>query len=245
MKKAAIYSGAAGLLDEVALAGAVVRRVRECEALHDAVTPFRIGAAANIDAAMQQYVAVVRSFEPPGPARMMALRWALSAYVGEESKSYGRSQRSSHLAGSVTSFGIGNLKCNKLVADAYAVGAGAGLSIGADWFSEGEGSGWPAQRQAGSVWPPQANHLADVTKNLRSLTNARPLRQPGEDKANPELGDIIAFPAEAASGHVGLYLGRNLIVSAKETGIEIGTVAAEQGAHGGSARIRKFNGSGR
>lgn len=233
------------LFDGAALQRAVALRVRERELLSDAITPFRAGGAERIDAAMQQYVEVFASTAPPTPSRLLALRWTLNFYLSADAQNYGRWRRSEHARGSVTSFGNGDHKCNKLVADAYAVGAGAGLSVGTDWFSEGAGTGWPAMQQGDDLWPPQSNQLANPAKNIRSLTDARDLRQPGEAKANPELGDVIAFPAAVGSGHVGLYLGRNLIVSAKETGIEIGPVEVESAAHGGIARIRKFTGSGR
>jgi hypothetical protein len=99
-------------------------------------------------------------------------------------------------------------------------------------------------RDGDSLWPPQANDLANPSRNIRSLTNARNLRS-GDDKANPELGDIIAFPSTDGSGHTGLYLGKNLIVSAKETGIEVHPLECEQSQHGDVALIRKFTGSGK
>ncbi len=105
---------------------------------------------------------------------------------------------------------------------------------------------WPALNLDGEIWPPIANELADPKLNMRSLTNARELRAKGEDKANPFLGDAIVFPGNGEErGHVGLYLGYNTIVSAKESGVEIGTVDHEQKVHGNRAMIRKFNGSGR
>jgi len=235
----------AGVATDAALQAGVPNLVRRRESLKDAVTPFRAGGSERIDAVMAQFGEVVASFGGNVPPRILALRWALSQYLlPEASATYSRAQRGQHLPESVTSFAKGDHKCNKLVADAYAVGAGVGLAVGADWFSPGTGTGWPAVQIGTDLWPPKANDLAEPDKNLRSLTDARPLRQPGEDKAAPELGDLIAFPAAQASGHVGLYLGRNLIVSAKETGIEIGPVEAEQAAHGNVVLIRKFNRSG-
>ncbi len=241
-----ITGHALGASADETLQAAIPVRVRERETLRDAVTLFRAGASERIDEAMAQFGQVTAEFSAAPPPRLFALRWALLQYLSPAaSAGYSRWQRGQHVPGSVTSFGQGDYKCNKLVADAYAIGADAGLSIGTDWFGEGRGTGWPALQQGADVWPPQANHLADPAKNLRSLTNARALRQPGEEKAKPELGDIIAFPGNAESGHVGLYLGRNLIVSAKETGIEIGPLEVEQLEHGNIVRIRKFNGSGR
>ncbi|HEX2751438.1 MAG TPA: NlpC/P60 family protein, partial [Verrucomicrobiales bacterium] len=106
------------------------------------------------------------------------------------------------------------------------------------------GTGWPAMRDGDSLWPPQANDLAHPSRNIRSLTNARNLRS-GDDKANPELGDVISFPSTDGSGHTGLYLGKNLIVSAKETGIEVHPLEYEHSQHGDTTRIRKFTGSGK
>ena len=73
---------------------------------------------------------------------------------------------------------------------------------------------------------------------------ARPLRLAGEPKAAPELGDLIAFPARTGAGHVGLYLGKDLIVSAKETGVEIHPLAYERAMHDNIVVIRKFTGTG-
>jgi hypothetical protein len=216
------------------------------EPLVDAVTQFRTGGSAAIAAAMAQYGQVMAEHAAESKPRLFALRWALSQYVVEAARAgYARDVRNQHLEGSVTSFGAGNYKCNKLVADAYAVGAGVGLSVATDWTSPGEGRGWPAMRDGKALWPPKANELARAGWNTRSLTDARILRQPGEDKAKPELGDLICFPSPTSFGHVGLYVGKDLIISAKETGLEIGPIEAETAAHGGIVRIRKFNGSGR
>lgn len=241
------WAGArAAVLSDATLASRVPELVKEREALKDAVTPFRTGGSLAIGGAMQQYLEVMAEFAAAPKPRLLALRWALSQYVtGPVRAGYAKDVRNQHLDGSVTSFGAGNYKCNKLVADAYAVGADVGLSTGKDWISPGEGKGWPAMRDGNSSWPPKANELARANWNIRSLTDARLLRQPGEPKAQPELGDLIAFPSEGEFGHVGLYVGKNLILSAKETGIEIGPIEPETAAHGGIVRIRKFNGSGR
>ncbi len=195
---------------------------------------------------MAQYVQVLADFPDSPPPRIQALRWALQAYVSAATRgNYGQFVRSQHVDGSVTSFASGDPKCNKLVADAYAHGAGAGTSVAPTWGQEAvSGRGWPVKESEGNFWPPQSTHLADRGLNLRSLTNARPLRDPGDDKAKPELGDIIAFPPVERVGHTGLYLGRNVIVAAKEEGIELETIESEQAAHGGVVVIRKFNGSG-
>ncbi len=220
--------------------------VRKREPLNDPVTQFRTGASAVIEGAMEQYVQVMAEHAAAPKPRLLALRWALARYVDEAARAgYAKDVRHQHLDGSVTSFAAGNYKCNKLVADAYAVGAGVGLSVAKDWTSPGEGNGWPAMRDGTSLWPPKANELARAGWNTRSLTDARPLRQADEPKAAPELGDLICFPSEGQFGHVGLYLGKNLVLSAKETGLEIGPIEAETKAHGGIVRIRKFNGSGR
>ena len=231
---------------EASLAARVVAKVRVRESLGDAMQPFRQGAAARIAGVMEQYASVQAEFAGRTPARLLALRWALQVYIDESRRPlYAKAVRGAHVDGSVTSFGAGDLKCNKLVADAYAAGAGCGLAKGTDWHSPGDGTGWPAMKSGDSLWPPQANDLANQSKNLRSLTNARPLRQAGEPKAAPELGDIIAFPESSGSGHVGLYLGKDLIITAKETGVEIHPLAYEQSLHGGVVVIRKFTGTGR
>jgi hypothetical protein len=230
---------------DAALMAKVVALAVSRESLTDAVAPFRKGAGAKISLVMSQYAKVAEELAKAPPARLLALNWALRQYVSTERQAaYTKARRSQHVDNSVTSFGTGDLKCNKLVADAYAAGANCGLSTGSGWYDEGKGTGWPAMLKDGSLWPPQANELADSARNIRSLTNARNLRS-GEDKAEPELGDIIAFPAENGSGHTGLYLGKNLIVSAKETGIEVHPLEYEQGQHGGVVRIRKFTGSGK
>jgi hypothetical protein len=233
-------------LTDTDLAERVPEIVRKREPLTDAVTEFRTGGSALISGAMEQYVQVMAEFAADPKPRLLALRWALTRYIDEDSRAaYAKDKRHQHLDGSVTSFAAGNYKCNKLVADAYAVGAGVGLSIANDWTSPGEGRGWPAMRDGRSLWPPKANELARAGWNTRSLTDARPLRQPGEPKAQPELGDLICFPSDGDFGHVCLYVGKDLILSAKETGLEIGPIAPERTAHGNIVRIRKFNGSGK
>ena len=233
-------------LSDAELPGAVRQLVKRRELLEDAMRPFRRGASVLIDTVMEQYAVVQAEFAGRTPPRLMALRWALQRYLDEAGRAtYGKAPRCPHTEGSVTSFGTDSLKCNKLVADAYATGAGKGLSTGPDWSGPGDKTGWPAELLKGDLWPPQANRLADQKLNIRSLTNARPLRQPDEPKAAPDLGDLIAFPSSNGSGHVGLYLGKNLIVSAKETGIEIHPLEYEQALHGGVVVIRKFTGTGR
>jgi cell wall-associated NlpC family hydrolase len=233
-----------GALDAPLMAK-VIALVTSRESLTDTSTPFRRGAAEKISVVMSQYATVAAELAKAPPSRLLALNWALRQYVTPSRRAiYAKSVRCPHVDNSVTSFGEANLKCNKLVADAYAAGAGCGLSTGSGWYDEGAGTGWPAMRDSDSLWPPQANDLANSTKNIRSLTNARNLRS-GDDKAQPELGDIIAFPSDDGSGHTGLYLGKNLIVSAKETGIEVHPLEYEQSQHGNIARIRKFTGSGK
>lgn len=184
-----------------ALPEALPDLVRQRERLEDAMAPFRRGGSEALAAAMRQYAEVFAEFAPDPPPRLRALAWALSQYADPAARSaYAKARRHPHVDGSVTSFGKDTFKCNKLVADAYAFGAETGLSSGPDWFSEGEGTGWPAEREGNDLWPPRANTLADPLKNLRSLTDARPLNQPGEDKAKPGLGDLIAFPSEKPEG---------------------------------------------
>lgn len=223
----------------------IISLTKKREGLDEPDDAYRRGAGGRIEDALKQFKAVWADNSVP-PPRLKALAWALQLYAKESTrKSYGLEVRSPHVEGSVTSFAAGDYKCNKLVADAYASGAGCGLSIAAKWDVAGRGTGWPALEEGENQWPPQANHLADPTKNLRSLTAARELGAADDPKAQPELGDIIAFPSSDGLGHASLYLGKGLIISAKSEGIEIHPLAFEQRSHGGLARIRKFNGSGK
>ncbi|MGQ0615301.1 MAG: NlpC/P60 family protein [Planctomycetaceae bacterium] len=161
--------------------------------------------------------------------------------------SYAKVSNSDPQGGGITGFPSNSWKCNKLVADAYSAGSGVGLSVGPKPHGNGTGKGFPASRDSGGTWPPLANSLAQKEYDLRSLTNARDLdetRTVADSRAHPEPGDIIAFPAQLGSGHSSLYIGNGLVISAKGTGVEVGTIASERSTHNGVARIRKFTGSG-
>lgn len=242
-------AAAAGLLaifaqvraDEAAMAQSVVNKVYARETITDEITPFRLGSAPRIVEAMNQYLATQAEHAATRPARLIALRWALEQYVNETARfSYAKSSRSQNFSGSVTSFGEDTYKCNKLAADSYAHGANRGLSLGTTWDGEGGQAGWPAKALDGSQWPPTANTLASLKTNPRNLTPAVALRSAGVPSSFPDLGDLIVFPLDGGHGHVGLYLGKDLIISAKASGIEVGTIEKEREEHGGIVRVRKF-----
>lgn len=224
---------------------------------------------ANIEqiifSAMEQYRDVFYEYEASLPVRFKALAWALKQYISESSRySYAYDARSS---GSVLTksqlesndldptklrispYNKYNFKCNKLIADSYAVGGAVGLSIGKGLGGKKiKGKGYPAAYDFDSgkyMWGPKANRLAKRNHNLRSLTYARELREQDELKAQPQLGDIICFPAQEGLGHSSLYLGKRLIISAKSSGVEIEREDSETEWHDGLVRIRKFTGSGR
>lgn len=246
-------------------------RLRE-QALKDSLLgageyPYGNEVAARLPLALQQLRDIVASFAPETlPPRLKALLWVLQLYTNEDyrvtyayaAKSPGRIiSRAELLAPSldasklqVSTYNAYDWKCNKLVADAYAVGAGVGLSVGQTLGGMAlKGNGYPAAYEwSGNtcyLWAPQANVLAKLNHNLRSLTLAKNLRTPRDPQAQPELGDILAFPTEYGLGHSALYLGRRLIVSAKTDGIELETEEYETVMHEDKARIRKFTASGR
>ena len=130
-------------------------------------------------------------------------------------KSYGFS---GSLSGDQTirDVGAGNNKCNLLVANAYAIGAGIG---------SGGDSGVPVQSTtAGSLLglanPPAANDWADPSRALGmfSLTSS------------PGVGDIAAFPHPGGQGHSGLVLGNGLMIYAGPTDVKINTIDDTQRA---------------
>lgn len=215
---------------------------------------------------MDQYREVMQEYENALPARLKALTSVLHMYTNEDyratysydTKSVGSILTSDEFEADdldaatlrVSTYNEYDWKCNKLVADAYAVGASVGLSIGTTLGGDKiTGNGYPAavdcQGAHCYLWAPQANILARQNHNLRSLTHAKPIRQQGDLKAQPELGDIVCFPTDGGLGHSSLYLGKKLIISAKGSGIEIETEEYETEEHNGLARIRKFTGSGR
>lgn len=231
---------------DIALAEAVCHVATGREKLADGMSPFREGVAGRILAAMQQYLEVLDENRGATLSRLRAVRWALGVYTSATLRpSYGQSVAHEQLEGSVSAFDRGDPKCNKFVADAYAFGAGRGLSEGATYSGEGVGTGWPARRLGINIWPPLSNQLADPGLNLRSLSLAQEMRTSGDENSRPELGDAIAFPNLRSVGHVGLFLGHHLLISAKEGGVEIETLESEAAAHDGKIFIRKFNGSGR
>lgn len=222
----------------------------------------------RLQPALQQYRDIVLSYADHTllPPRLKALTWALSLYTNEDyrvtyayaTKSNGSILTKSALESAsldatklrVSTYNAYDWKCNKLVADAYAVGAGVGLSIGKTLGGEKlKGNGYPAAYECvGSncyLWAPQANILAKLNHNVRSLTFAKIPRSRNDPQAQPELGDIMCFPSDGGLGHSSLYLGRKLIISAKTDGIELETEEYETEMHDGRARMRKFTGSGR
>ncbi len=228
--------------------------------------PFGTNIKQRLTPAMDQYRDLMQRHEANLPPRLKALTWVLRMYINEdyrvtyafEIKSLGTILTLGQLEANtfdptkvrVSTYNAYDWKCNKLVADAYAVGAAAGLSIGKSLGGvKTKGDGYPATHSCGGntcyLWAPQANELARPERNLRSLTNARVLRGRPDANAQPEVGDIICFPTDGGLGHSSLYLGKKLIISAKTDGIEIETEEFETEMHDGKARLRKFTGSGK
>lgn len=241
----------------------VIDKVNERE--DESLGRFGLDIEETIYSAMEQYRDVVNDNKSSLPTRIKALTWALEQYINETSRfSYSVDARS--LGGVLTekqlnsatldttslrisTYNIDSYKCNKLIADSYAVGGEVGLSIGKSLGRRKiKGKGYPAAYDFDSgkyMWGPKANRLTKLNHNLRSLTYARVLREQDEIKAQPELGDIICFPYPEGLGHSSLYLGKGLIISAKFSGIEIETETYEKEGHNDIARIRKFTGSGK
>ncbi|QTR49430.1 hypothetical protein [Candidatus Thiothrix anitrata] len=228
--------------------------------------PYGDNIAQRLTPALDQYRELMISHTADLLPRLKALTWALRMYINEDYrvtyayhlKSMGTILTKTELESStldptkvrVSTYNAYDWKCNKLVADAYAVGGAVGLSIGKNLDGvKTKGNGYPAAYDCNNntcyLWAPQANILAKQNYNLRSLTNAKPLRKTGDLMAQPEVGDIICFPSEGGLGHSSLYLGKKLIISAKESGIDIEAEEYETEGHDGKARIRKFTGSGR
>ena len=63
--------------------------------------------------------------------------------------------------------------------------------------------------------------------------------------AKPLPGDVVSYPNDEGHGHSSMFLGNDLIISAKGSGVEITTVKSELDSHGGIGRVRKFTGSGK
>ena len=241
----------------------VIEKVEERE--DKALGRFGLDVDQVIYSAMEQFRDVVNDNKPVLATRIKALTWALEEYINETSRLsyslYERSEGGLLLKKDLNSTNLdttklrispynkGSFKCNKLVADAYAVGGEVGLSIGKNWGGRKiKGKGYPAKYDYDSgvyMWGPKANGLSKLNHNLRSFTYARAIREHGEIKAQPELGDIICFPYPEGLGHSSLYLGKGLIISAKFSGIEVETELYEKEKHDDIARVRKFTGSGR
>lgn len=227
--------------------------------------PYGENVAERLTLAMGQYRELMQHHQADMLPRLKAVTWVLRMYVNEDYRvTYARATKSlgsildksvleadtfdpTHIR--ISTYNASDWKCNKLVADAYAVGAGVGLSIGKSLGGvKTKGDGYPAILDCNGntcyLWAPQANELANPDRNLRSLTYARTLRGRTDVNAQPEVGDIICFPSRSGLGHSSLYLGKKLIISAKTYGIDIETEEYETEGHEGKARIRKFTGSG-
>jgi len=228
--------------------------------------PFGDNIEQRLTPAMDQYRDLMQRHAADLLPRLKALTWVFRMYINEDYrvtyafdiKSLGTILAKGDLEANtfdptkvrVSTYNEYNWKCNKLVADAYAVGAGVGLSIGKSLGgTKTKGDGYPAAYEYADnvcyLWAPQANELTKSDRNLRSLTNARIPRVRADANALPEVGDIMCFPAEGGLGHSSLYLGKKLIISAKTDGIDIETEEFETEMHDGKARLRKFTGSGK
>ena len=177
------------------------------------------------------------------PAPLKALLYALKQYA-DDPEQYAFARKCPQRKGSISGYPENTWKCNKLVADCYAAGAGVGLST-----KTGE-PGYPANKDESGTWGPQANDLARKGGNLRSLTDARDIKSKGSNgqidpKSVPQSGDIVAYPNPGGYGHSSIYIGDGIVVAAKTGGVRLETVKYEQEAHGGSARVRKYTGTGR
>jgi RHS repeat-associated protein len=85
-----------------------------------------------------------------------------------------------------------NITCNYYVADVIQRATGENLGK----------KSW-----SGNVWPPVANDYATPKKDAR-LKNFSEVQSGG-------LGDVISFPVPGDSGHVGIYLGYDIYISAR------------------------------
>lgn len=228
--------------------------------------PFGANIEQRLTPAMDQYRDLMQRHAADLLPRLKALTWVFRMYINEDYrvtyafdiKSLGTILNKGELEADtfdptkvrVSTYNAYDWKCNKLVADAYAVGAGVGLSIAKNLGgTKIKGNGYPAAHECHGntcyLWAPQANELAKSDRNLRSFTNARVPRARSDAAAQPEVGDIMAFPTDGGLGHSSLYLGKKLIISAKTDGIEIETEEFETEMHDGKARLRKFTGSGK
>jgi hypothetical protein len=108
--------------------------------------------------------------------------------------------------GSLPASGVGAVgpkswKCNRLVADAYAVGAGL-------WY----GSSFPRMR--GTQWPYTANDLVNPRLRMRHLRVV----------SSPKVGDVVALKAPGGPGHSTLNLGGGMLLPyAGPDGVKVGT----------------------
>jgi uncharacterized protein YycO len=233
----------------------VKKRVGEMKP-HD----FEEGVKGRIDKALDDLSNEVKKYRgmPDGPdkektrVRLAATIWALSQFVGKP-EAYKENETSPHLWESVseTSGKDRAFKCNKLVADAFAHGAGIGLSL-----KPGE-VGFPIVRpphgKETAVWAPLADDFATVGQNLRNFTMARPMDMTRTKGVAPDIGDLIAVPntepntgGVVHSGHVGIYIGNGLMVAAKKVpGVTIESVDWENKNHKHKAIVRSYTGSGK
>jgi hypothetical protein len=183
------------------------------------------------------------------PASLKALLWAFHQFINKASQqSYARGERCPQLMDGVSAFNRGDWKCNKFVADAYAIGTGMGLSVEKEVTGQGHNKGFPASQDPSTrlVYPPRANWLAQRGQDIRNLTKAIDIDAQGEG-VQPVPGDIIAFHATSGAGHSALHIGGGLIISARGTGIEIGTVASERDPNSHHSHdyvsVRKYSGN--
>ncbi len=222
--------------DEEALLRKLHQTVAVRELEDDASSQHRAGGSSKIGDAIKLLKADLQRHRGSGlPARLRTLMWGVEQYVEADSREeYRYVSRAPHKQNSVTSFPSKSWKCNKFVADCYAHGAGLGLAL----VNAASGGFHAIKDGNGNKWPPQANVLASPNSKLRNLSAARVIGTP-----SPALGEVVAFPAPSdENGHAGLHLGNGLMISAKGTGIEVGTVDYETSTHDGKGRHRFYNG---
>ncbi|CAB1083586.1 hypothetical protein D1AOALGA4SA_11139 [Olavius algarvensis Delta 1 endosymbiont] len=223
--------------DEDALLNKLHQTVAVRELMDDESKKHRKGGTERIAEAIRLLKADLQNHRSGGlPARLRALKWAIEQYVDVDSRDeYRYASKSPQKEKSVTFFPKNSWKCNKLVVDGYAHGAGLGLAL----VNTARAGFHAIEESNGNKWPPTANVLASTASGLRNLSRARDIATPP-----PALGEVVAFPSPPGeNGHAGLHLGNGLMISAKGTGIEVGTVDFEKGVHSGIGRHRFYKGN--
>lgn len=108
-------------------------------------------------------------------------------------------------------------KCNAFVAKCYTNGAGIGHQ------SSSNPSGYPVNRSwRGNAYPPAATDIHNTSHPISNLVSVK----------SPQIGDIVAFGGGHYHGHVGIYLGGNLIIYAGQNDVKLGTIPYVQKSDG-------------